>query len=145
MSFLPKGIMVVALCAVGGLAAVGLAPMPPTPTVRPTATPAMTPEAAAPALPNVDPSVGLSLLSRSPFAHDRSPFTRNVLAQPALEVRLAGISTVSGKKHATIVVGTQTLVVAKGDATPVGNVETIETDAVVIAGPPERRLELFKQ
>lgn len=143
MSAVPRGVGLIALVGLLGLTAAALAPAPraspSTAKLEPLAAPA------APPLPALDATLGSSLLARSPFAHDRSAFTRNIMPQTALEIRLAGISKVGGKRHAQLVIGNQTVSVAEGDATPSGPVKSIEADAVVLAGPPERRLELFKQ
>ncbi len=146
--------MSVILRALGGLAVVGFAAAavvglrlsPDVPTEAPLAS---LPAPSTTALPQVGAGAGPSLLGRSPFARDRSPFARN--AGPAapevpIEVRLAGIFKVGNETRANLIVGGQSVVVKKGDETPIGVVTDIEASAVIFGGAtPPRRVEMFKQ
>lgn len=111
---------------------------------------------APPALPRMQfapfpataPDAGPSLLGRSPFASDRSAFDRSASMAPhppPVEVRLTGISRMGGSLRASLLIGGQSLSVKKGDDTPVGKVLKVEPSAVVLEGPPERRIEMFRQ
>jgi hypothetical protein len=97
-------------------------------------------------LPKANPAEGASLLERSPFASNRSAFSRNAPQAPIVpvEVKLAGIFKVGKEMRASINVGGQNLVVKKGDDTPAGKVTAVEASAVVLDGAPPRRIELFK-
>lgn len=99
-------------------------------------------------LPPTAPEAGRALLERSPFASDRSAFDRNAAMAPPpppVEVRLTGISRMGGSLRASLLIGGQSLLVKKGDDTPAGKVLKVESSAVVLEGPPERRIEMFRQ
>jgi hypothetical protein len=99
-------------------------------------------------LPPTAPEAGRSLLDRSPFAQDRSAFDREAATTPPpppVEVKLTGISKMGGSLRASLMIGGQSMMVKKGDDTPAGKVLKVETDAVTLEGPPERRLEMFRQ
>lgn len=100
------------------------------------------------ALPPTAPEAGRSLLERSPFVQDRSAFDREasiVQPPPPVEVRLTGVSRMGGSLRASLMIGGQSLAVKQGDDTPAGKVLKVEAGAVVLEGPPERRIEMFRQ
>lgn len=143
MNLLLRAAGIAIVSALAGLAITGLGNPDPAPIE---ATSAEAAPFAVAALPATNAASGRSLIERSPFAQDRSEFSRNA-AQPApeIEVRLAGIFKVGGEMRASLVVGGQNLMVREGDHTPAGTVATIEASAVVIDGPHPRRIEMFKQ
>jgi hypothetical protein len=86
------------------------------------------------------------LLDRSPFARDHSAFTRNAgPPKTPIEVRLAGIFKVGAKRRAQVIIDGQSLTVVEGDQTAAGTVMAVEGAAVLFAGDPPRRIEMFKQ
>jgi hypothetical protein len=96
-------------------------------------------------LPIADKAAGPSLIERSPFAQNRSAFARNAgPPAPEIEVKLAGLFKMGKEMRASLVIGGQSVVVRKGDETPVGKVASIEASAIVLEGPSPRRIELFK-
>ena len=100
------------------------------------------------ALPTTAPEAGRSLLDRSPFAQDRSAFNREasiVPPPPPVEVRLTGVSRMGGSLRANLMIEGQSLAVKQGDDTPAGKILKVEAGAVVLEGPPERRIEMFRQ
>jgi hypothetical protein len=102
----------------------------------------------ASALPPSDPSKATSLMDRSPFTPSRSAFSRNAPSEapPApIEVKLSGVYKIGKEMRANLVIAGQSLVVKKGDDTPIGKVSKIESNAVTIEGDPPRRVEMFKQ
>ncbi len=110
------------------------------------AKPAVRPLAFAP-LPPVDPAARRSILDRSPFIQGRSTFDRQTAMTPPpppVEVRLTGIMKLGKQLRASLLVGGQSVLVTKGDDTPIGKVTSIEASAVVIEGATTRRLEMFK-
>jgi hypothetical protein len=99
-------------------------------------------------LPPAAPEAGRAILERSPFAQDRTAFDREAATTPPpppVEVRLTGISKMGGSLGASLLIGGQSMMVKKGDDTPAGKVLKVEPDAVTLEGPPERRLEMFRQ
>jgi magnesium-transporting ATPase (P-type) len=98
-------------------------------------------------LPAVNEQAANSVLAMSPFVRDRSAFDRTTaLAPPTppVEVRLTGIFKVGKELRASLVIGGRSVVVRTGDETEAGKVAKLEPDAVLLTGPTERRLEMFK-
>jgi hypothetical protein len=124
------------------IASWSLAPLPKVEAIAPIAA---TPPPQSP-LPRSNPESGPSLLDRSPFARDHSAFTRNAgPPKTPIEVRLAGIFKVGAKRRAQVIIDGQSLTVVEGDQTAAGTVMAVEGAAVLFAGDPPRRIEMFKQ
>ncbi len=138
------GIVLIALAA-----SAATAPMlePPEVTLSDANPPAILRAQFAP-LPPTEPKAGPSILERSPFASDRSAFDRSASMAPPpppIEVRLTGISRMGGSLRASLLIGGQSVQVKQGDDTSAGKVLKVEAAAVVLEGPPERRIEMFRQ
>lgn len=130
------------LAAVGVGSAIWFAAQPAEPVKAPVI-PERIAVAAAP-LSSVASDTAKKILERSPFAVDRAPFIRNAgPPPPPMDIKLTGISTLGKEQRASLLINGQRLVVARGDMTPAGVVEAIEDSAVTLAGPPERRIEMF--
>lgn len=93
------------------------------------------------------PTVGLesaqAILSRSPFAQDRGPFTRAVEAAPPEvrhSIRLVSIRRAAGGWAAVLLIDGQEISVTAGDHSPAGPVTEITNSGVRIG---ERWLDLF--
>lgn len=97
-------------------------------------------------LPAVNPKAGPSIIERSPFARERTPFDREALLSvptAPVEIRLTGIFKLGGEMSASLVVGGKPLTVRKGSETPAGIVGRVESAAVEFEDG--RRIEMFKQ
>lgn len=98
-------------------------------------------------LPPVNDKAGGQILEASPFVSGRSAFDRATASAPAavpVEVRLTGVFRVGKELRASLNVGGQSLVVRKGDETPAGKVGKISASSVMLLGPPERSVDMFK-
>jgi hypothetical protein len=98
-------------------------------------------------LPSVNDKAVLAVLAMSPFVADRSPFDRATASAPPappVEVKLTGIFKVGKELRASLIVGGQSIVVREGDETAAGKVGKITADSVVLAGPPEQVLGMFR-
>lgn len=97
-------------------------------------------------LPPINPAARTSILDRSPFIEGHSGFDRQATMTPPpppIDVRLTGIVKLGKQLRANLRVGDQSILVKKGDETPVGKVTSIESSAIVIEGATTRRLEMF--
>jgi hypothetical protein len=95
-------------------------------------------------LPNGDVSVSSYLLARSPFAPDRSAFSRAPVAPPVqYDVRLMGVSRLGRELTATLMINGVQSIVREGDETPIGPVKEIKREQVEIGGAQGRVLEMF--
>lgn len=95
----------------------------------------------------LDDAAAASLLSRSPFAPDRSAFTRleaSVGPERPAEVRLVAIFTRDGARHAALVFDGEERVVAVGEETPIGAVVRIDPESVAFGPEPLREVGLFE-
>lgn len=141
MSLMFRTIALLAMIGVGAGAWLGFQPAE---MVKAPVIPERLAVAAAP-LALTAPDTAKAILERSPFAPDRAAFNRNAgPSAPPMDVKLTGISTRGKQQRASLMINGQRLVVGQGDTTPAGVVEVIEDSAVVLAGPPERRVEMFK-
>lgn len=98
-------------------------------------------------LPAVNAQAAGAILAMSPFSRDRSAFDRTTASAPPappVEVRLTGIFRVGKELRASLMIGGRSVVVRAGDETEAGKVAKVEPDAVLLTGPTERRLEMFK-
>lgn len=95
-------------------------------------------------IPAIDRSVGSALLQRSPFAPDRSAFSREPIAAPVeYDVRLIGASRLGSEMAATLMINGSQVAVREGDETPIGPVEEIGRKSVKIGGLRGRTLDMF--
>jgi type IV pilus biogenesis protein PilP len=104
-------------------------------------------QAALRSIPSPSPDAAPTLLSRSPFAADRSAYARATPEvappPPAAEIRLVAIFMRDGAPHATLLVDGEEVTVAVGDVTPVGVVARIANDAVELEGGATTRIGMF--
>lgn len=138
----------------GGTIALGLGALAVLPVVAPlaggeapAADPAPEQHAAFAPLPSVNDKAASAILAMSPFAPDRSAFDRATASAPPappVELKLTGIFKVGKELRASLIVGGQSIIVREGDETAAGKVGKISTNSVVLTGPSDRLVEMFR-
>lgn len=143
MSLVLRSVVIAVLGGLGAATWMGVRPAAGIETPAPAAL-AASPRAVP--LAPVGGDAARKILDRSPFSATRAAFSRlSGPPPPPLDIRLTGISKLGRSLRASLQINGQKLTVAEGDATPAGPVLSVEAEAITFAGPPERRVELFKK
>lgn len=97
-------------------------------------------------LANTPASSGAAILNRNPFSPARSIYSRAQASLPSApqDIRLIGISRIDGRLRASLLIDGREKTAVEGDTLEAGEVRSLTTTAIEIAGPQLLRIELFQ-